>query len=56
MSRNGCRRSRIGTGRAERLLVEQNRLYGEHVRLNNEQNQLQEEQARLLGSEGNILI
>jgi hypothetical protein len=36
-------RRRIGTGRAESLLVEQNRLYGEHVRLKNEQ----EEQDRL---------
>ncbi len=49
-------RRRIGTVRAESLLVEQNRLYSEHVRLKNEQDQLQDEQALLLGSEGNILI
>jgi hypothetical protein len=49
----------IETGRAERLLVEQNRLYGEHVRLKKEQDQLQEGQDRLhddQASEGNIGI
>ncbi len=61
MSRISCRRSRLGTGRAERLQVEQNSLYGEHVGLKKEQDQLQEEQdrlqdeqARLPCSKGNI--
>jgi hypothetical protein len=50
----GCWRSRMGTGRAERHLVEQYTLYGEHelVRLKKDQDQLQEEQEQLLHSEG----
>ncbi len=53
----------IGTGRAERQMVEQNRLYGEHFMLKQEQYQLQEEQnslqygqAMLLSSEGELCI
>jgi uncharacterized Zn finger protein len=36
------------TGRAERQLAEQNRLYGKHVRRKKEQEKLQDDQARLL--------